>query len=369
MNRQQEQLYAAYHDPELFERENDTLFACTWVNAGSSNRIANPGDAIPVTVAGLPLILLKDEDGCIRGFHNVCRHRGARILREPCHGETLLRCKYHGWAYGMDGALRGTPHWKTGDQTAPANFDPQYYGLEPVRLAVWLDQVFVNVDGKAPEFLDFVAPLTLRWQNYDLSRFSLGEQRTLQVDANWKFAIENYLDTYHLPMVHPQLGDAAAARRFTDVNIDDTVFGICYTTGAADKPKSSGQQLTQFSRLSDEQQISQDILALYPNTLIELQPRHMMIVAIDPEGPTRCTEYLNFYFIDEDATDPNLCDERQRTADAWCEIMNQDIEVLADLQAAAHSPTASRAADMSPVWEQGTAAFRSRVAKALIIQE
>ena len=170
------------------------------------------------------------------------------------------------------------------------------------------------------------------------------------MDANWKFAIENYLDTYHLPMVHPQLGDAAAARRFTDVNIDDTVFGICYTTGAADKPKSSGQQLTQFSRLSDEQQISQDILALYPNTLIELQPRHMMIVAIDPEGPTRCTEYLNFYFIDEDATDPNLCDERQRTADAWCEIMNQDIEVLADLQAAAHSPTASRAADMSPVW-------------------
>ena len=242
MNRQQEQLYAAYHDPELYERENDTLFACTWVNTGSSNRIANPGDAIPVTVAGLPLILLKDEDGCIRGFHNVCRHRGARILREPCHGETLLRCKYHGWAYGMDGALRGTPHWKTADQTAPANFDPQYYGLEPVRLAVWLDQVFVNIDGKAPEFLDFVAPLASRWQNYDLSRFSLGEQRTLQVDANWKFAIENYLDTYHLPMVHPQLGDAAAARRFTDVNIDDTVFGICYTTGAADKPKSSGQQ-------------------------------------------------------------------------------------------------------------------------------
>ena len=94
-----------------------------------------------------------------------------------------------------------------------------------------------------------------------------------------------------------------------------------------------------------------------------------MIVAIDPEGPTRCTEYLNFYFIDEDATDPNLCDERQRTADAWCEIMNQDIEVLADLQAAAHSPTASRAAGMSPVWEQGTAAFRSRVARSLIIQE
>ena len=190
-----------------------------------------------------------------------------------------------------------------------------------------------------------------------------------RVNANWKFAIENYLDTYHLPMVHPQLGDIAAARRFTDVNVDATVFGICYTTGAADKPKSSGQHLRQFDRLSDVQQVSQDILALYPNTLIELQPRHMMMVAIEPDGPACCTEHLNFYFIDEDATDPKLADERQRTAEAWCEIMNQDIEVLEDLQAAAHSPTASRASDMSPVWEQGTAAFRSRVARSLLDQE
>ena len=368
MRSRQEQLTAAYHDPKLYEQENDVLFARTWVNTGSASQMAGRGDAIPVTVAGLPLILLRDEDGSIRGFHNVCRHRGARVLRVPCQGKILLHCKYHGWAYGMDGALRGTPHWKTGDRSAPAEFDPQHYGLEPVRVAVWLDQVFVNIDGKAPEFEDFVAPLISRWENYDLSRFSLGEQRTLTVDANWKFVIENFLDTYHLPMVHPQLGDVAAARRFTDVNIDDTVFGICYTTGAADKPKSSGQHLRQFDRLSDAQKISQDILALYPNTLIELQPRHMMLVAIEPDGPARCTEHLNFYFIDQDATDPKLVDERQRTAEAWCEIMNQDIEVLADLQAAAHSPTAFRTADMSPVWEQGTAAFRSRVARALFDQ-
>ena len=369
MRSKQEQGYAAYYDPELYEQENDVLFARTWVNTGSASRMASPGDAIPVTVAGLPLILLRDEEGCIRGFHNVCRHRGARVLRTPCQGRKLLHCAYHGWAYGMDGALRGTPHWKISDRSAPADFDPAHYGLEPVRVAVWLDQVFVNIDGKAPKFEQFVAPVTSRWENYDLSRLSLGEQRTLKVDANWKFAIENYLDTYHLPMIHPQLGNAAAARRFTDVNIDDTVFGICYTTGATDKPKSSGHQLTQFSRLSDAQRASQDILALYPNTLIELQPRHMMLVAIEPDGPARCTEYLNFYFIDEDATDPKLADERRRTAEAWCEIMNQDIEVLEDLQAAAHSPTASRAADMSPVWEQGTVAFRSRVARALLDQE
>ncbi|MDP6267949.1 MAG: Rieske (2Fe-2S) protein, partial [Arenicellales bacterium] len=179
MRSQQEQLYAAYHDPALYERENDVLFARSWVNTGSASRMASPGDAIPVTVAGLPLILLRDENGCIRGFHNVCRHRGARVLRVPCQGEKLLHCAYHGWAYGMDGGLRGTPHWKTGDRSAPADFDPQHYGLEPVRVAVWLDQVFVNIDGKAPKFEQFVAPLTSRWQSYDLSRFSLGQQRTL----------------------------------------------------------------------------------------------------------------------------------------------------------------------------------------------
>jgi choline monooxygenase len=363
---QWESSFETYHEEDSVVHENQRLFAKTWVNTGSASRITEAGDCVPVSVAGLPLILVRDSEQQVRAFHNVCRHRGARVLRAACQGQRLLRCAYHGWSYGLDGALRGTPHWKTSDQSAPPGFDALDFGLEPVRATVWLDQVFINVDGQAPEFTDFVAPLAERWRNYDLDLLRLGQQRTLTADANWKFAIENYLDTYHLPMVHPQLGDVAAARRFLDVNLDGTVFGICYTTGAVDKPKSSGQQFQRFQRLTDAQRAGQDILALYPNTLIELMPHHMMLVTIEPDGPDRCVEHLNFYFLGEDATNPTLESERQKTAEAWCEIMGQDIAILGDLQATAHSPATARAADMSPAWEQGTAAFRARVASALL---
>jgi len=352
-----------YHADEHYALENAALFAQTWVNTGSALRVANPGDALPLRVAGLPLVITRDEQGEIQAFHNVCRHRGARVLRRPCRGERLLRCAYHGWAYGMDGRLRGTPHWKVEDQSAPAGFEPGDFGLEPARVKVWLDQVFINLDGQAPPFEEFVAPLTERWANYDVERLQLGQQRELEVDANWKFVVENYLDTYHLPRVHPQLGDFESARRFTDVNLADTVFGICYLTGAADKPKSQAANLRRFERLNAAQQVGQDVLALFPNTLIELQPHHLMLVTIEPRAANRTREHLNFYYLDDRATEPALEPFRRQTADAWTEIMGQDFEVLCDLQIASRSPVADRVAGMSPVWEAATAAFRRRVAQ------
>ena len=96
--------FATYHEESDVTRENQQLFAKTWVNTGSASRIAHTGDCVPVSVAGLPLILTRDSEQQVRAFHNVCRHRGARILRSACYGERLLRCPYHGWAYGLDGA-------------------------------------------------------------------------------------------------------------------------------------------------------------------------------------------------------------------------------------------------------------------------
>ena len=357
---------ASYHDAGASCAEAATVLARSWVNTGPVSDIPDAGDARPLEVAGLPIIAVRGEDGQVRTFHNVCRHRGARVLRAPCRGERLLRCAYHGWAYGLRGELRGAPRWNPEDDTAPAGFAVGDFGLEPVRCAVWLGQLFVNVDGNAPPFDEFVAPLETRWANYDLGRLVPATRRRLDVDANWKFAVENFLDTYHLPSVHPQLGDMEAAFRFTDVDLPDCAVGICYTTGAADKPKSSGKPLRRFERLSASQSVSQDILALYPNTLIELQPTHLMLVAVVPSGPATCIEHLEFSFLDDDAVDPALAQERERVAEAWCEIMAQDLLVLRDLQAAAHSPAARRVATMSPAWEQATFRFREHVAGGLL---
>jgi len=126
---QRESSFETYHEEDSVVRENQRLFAKTWVNTGSASCISQIGDCVPVSVAGLPLILVRDSEQQIRAFHNVCRHRGARVLRAACQGQRLLRCAYHGWSYGLDGGLRGTPHWKTSDQSAPPGFDALDFGL------------------------------------------------------------------------------------------------------------------------------------------------------------------------------------------------------------------------------------------------
>ena len=102
---------ACYTSKDWLALENERLFARTWVYAGCLDQVPEPGDVLPTTIAGSPIILLHDRDGEIRAFHNVCRHRGAVIVDEACKAQTVLTCPYHAWAYGLDGKLRSRPHF------------------------------------------------------------------------------------------------------------------------------------------------------------------------------------------------------------------------------------------------------------------
>ncbi|MDG2479951.1 MAG: SRPBCC family protein, partial [Alphaproteobacteria bacterium] len=339
--------------------EADNLLAHTWVHAAGGFELPNPGDCRPVNVAGLPLLLVRQRDGVIKGFHNVCRHRGSRLVREAGNVKAVMTCPYHGWAFGLDGALRSTPYWDTADGSAPPEFDASAFGLRPVRVTTWCDQVFVCLDDDAPSFEEHAEPLIARWAHADLSLLRFAGCLTYEVEANWKFVIENFLDTYHLPFLHKQLGSIEPAKRFKPL-VEETLIGIHYTSGAADKNKGdSGFQV--FPGFTAEQLESQDVAMLFPNTLFEFVPEHVLFFRVEPVSPGLTRESLALYFLGDDATSPELEDDRQTALQAWDAINRQDFPTLADLQAASHSPAARGLPAPSPLWELPSAAFRDRV--------
>lgn len=353
----------AYDSEAFWLHEQKNLFGAGWVHVASGFELPDPGDVRPIVAAGQPLILVRQRNGSVSCFHNVCRHRGPRLVREPCKAKAVLTCPYHGWAYGLDGALRTTPYWSGEDGSAPEGFDKAAFGLQPVRCETWCDQVFVCLDDDAPSFADHAAPLIKHWSRADLSLLRYGAHATYEVPVNWKLVVENYLDTYHLPFLHPELGPVEAARRF-NVMDDGALIGLDYTQGAVDKNKGDTGFQT-FPGLNGAQRERQDIALLFPNTLFEFVPEHVMFFRVEPLGPKRTRETLAFYFLGEDATHPDLAAGRQASLDAWDRINRQDFGILDELQAASASPAARGLAPASPFWEGAAMAFRKRLLATL----
>ena len=148
----------AYNDSEFWEIESKTVFTQNWVFVGFVHELKKPGDVVTFSVAGQPLILIKNKLGAINAFHNACRHRCLKLVDEPKNVGTKLRCPYHSWTYNLDGELCATPFF-AGEENQVEGFELSKHGLKPVRLAIWHDWIFVNLSADAPAFEEYSAPL------------------------------------------------------------------------------------------------------------------------------------------------------------------------------------------------------------------
>ena len=217
-----------YTDPDFLAFERVRLFEAGWACIGFGKDVANPGDVVPRNLMGLPLILVRDTKNEIRVFHNVCSHRGAELVTEPCHVGAVLRCPYHSRAYDLEGKLKATPFIGGPNINRCDGFDKSAHGLRPVRTAVWFDMVFVNVSGQAPEFSTYIAPLAERWSMFDQSLIrhsGADSSSTFDVNCNWKLAVENYCEAYHLPWVHPALNTYSKLEDHYNINEWDSFAG------------------------------------------------------------------------------------------------------------------------------------------------
>jgi choline monooxygenase len=196
---------------QFYALEQRRLFPRRWCPVAFASEIAHPGDTLPVELAGWPLLLMRGEDGQRRGFLNICRHRAMRIVPEPKRGLAALSCPWHGWTYGLDGKLTATPRVAGEKRHDDPRLCREDIDFKPVRLAQWLDLVFVDFQGEAPGFEEHIRPVTALLSNYALDDLHPVEEWSLVYPGNWKVAVEGAIENYHLPYGHPQLLEGGKA--------------------------------------------------------------------------------------------------------------------------------------------------------------
>ncbi len=193
-----------YSDPDIFAAELERIHRRAWHFATQLGELPGPGSVCVRRVAGVPIVLTRDAEGAVRGFLNICRHRGHPVVLEKGACK-LLQCAYHGWTYELDGRLHRAPRAE-----ADPSFDGSRLGLVPVQTHVWGPMLWVNLDLHAPSFPEWIAgmPEMLSARGLDVTRHALGFENEWSIRANWKVFQDNTIECYHCPTSHPELARA-----------------------------------------------------------------------------------------------------------------------------------------------------------------
>jgi choline monooxygenase len=203
-----------YTNPEMLELELRAVFGRTWQVIGRTSQVNSPGDYITAQVGNEPVLAVRDAHGSLGGFFNVCRHHAAAVATKPYGKAQLFRCPYHGWTYGLDGSLRGTPEF-----TEVRNFDRAKNGLVPLRADTWEQFVFVALDTATPPLREFLGGLTEIVTPLNVQNLRFYTRRIYTLNCNWKVFIDNYLDGgYHVPHLHKGLNSVLDYKQYTIEN-------------------------------------------------------------------------------------------------------------------------------------------------------
>lgn len=361
-----------YTDAESLRIERERVFGPTWTALGFASDLPEPGDVRPTALLGLPLIMLRDRNGEIRVFHNVCSHRGRQLVDAPCRVEAGLRCPYHSWHYGLDGSLRGTPHIGGMNVHTCEGFDKNRHGLKAVPSAVWCDTIFVNLFGDAPSFEEFIRPVMQRWRGFwgdsgpeELRPAGTDGQLTLEVECNWKLAVENYCESYHLPWVHPGLNSYSRLEDHYIALDEDGESFAGQGTYAYNLAEVAGTSLPQLSQWPEERAREAEYLALYPNALIGLQADHMFVLLLEPLSERRTREHVRLLFVGDAAFDDHHSAAREATLQSWKTVFEEDVDMVEGMQRGRESP-AYHGGVFSPVQDIPTHHFHRWVARRLL---
>ncbi|XDA99652.1 aromatic ring-hydroxylating dioxygenase subunit alpha [Sulfitobacter sp. LCG007] len=349
---------AHYTDPAIFREERQALLCDGWAGLGVASDVPAAGDARPVDFAGIPLLLLRDRAGGVRVFQNTCRHRGMILVSEPRRIEGAIRCPYHSWCYATDGRLVSTPHVGGPGQNTHPGIDRSELGLIEIRSHVWLDVVWINLSGDAPAFEVANADLMARWAEFDRPLHHGGEDSrfVLDVACNWKLAVENYCESYHLPWVHPGLNSYSRLEDHYHIEAPGVYSGqgtLVYRR----MTEGDGAVFADFAGLGAKWETAAEYAALYPNVLLGVHRDHTFAIVLLPEGPERTREHVHLYYAVPD-TEPAM---RQKNAALWKLVFEEDIFVVEGMQRGRHGP-AFDGGRFSPAMDGPTHLFHDWVA-------
>lgn len=356
-----------YLSDDIFEEEKHAIMFANWAGVGFGKDIPNSGDAIPVDFLSIPLVLIRDDEGRIRVFQNTCRHRGMILVREKTNIRGTIRCPYHSWCYGLDGRLRSTPHVGGPGHNIHEEIRRDELGLIELRSHVFMDVVFVNIDGKAAEFEEAHKDLIKRWEEFShVNMYHNGDDSafTLDVKTNWKLAVENYCESYHLPWVHPGLNSYSRLEDHYNIEARGRFSG--QGTQVYRQLKLEGETpFPDFGALSSKWDESAEYIALYPNVLIGVHRDHIFSIVLEPLSTCQTVERISLYYASPLAIKEAYAAMRAENTKLWHTVFEEDIFVVEGMQKGRQGPYFD-GGKFAPLMDSPTHMFHEWVANQVL---
>jgi choline monooxygenase len=325
-----------YHAAEIYEQERRKVFAREWQWIGRESQLKSPGDYVAAEIAGYRVFAIRDRDGVLRAFHNVCRHRASVIVEKDEGHCDVLRCRYHGWVYDTAGNLRKTPYFGEA-----ADFRKEDYGLLPISVAVWRGLLFVNLDPAAGPLEEGLGDLVRETAPYPIEDYRFVHQEVFDMKCNWKTYTDNFVEGYHVPGIHPPFAAVIDFDRFTTEGRNRTVI--------MQAPQKNGSFYGGVW------------LWRYPNTTLSVFPEGMNMSRILPGGPDRTRLIYNFFFAD----DSEAAMARQRDTIARnCQVVREDFGICETSQGNLEAGIFQRG-PLSPRHEEGVRHFHDLLRQSL----
>jgi choline monooxygenase len=304
-----------YVDARIAELETQEVFSKTWQMVARVEQVEKPGQFATATVAGEPIVVVRGNDGILRGFFNVCRHHAAAVVLEKCGQATLLHCPYHGWNYGLDGSLKGMPEFD-----GVKCFERNQNGLVPVKAEIWEKFVFVNLDPHAAPLHEFLGGLVNRVAPLGVAKLHYFDSRSYDIHCNWKVFVDNYLDGgYHVPHLHKGLSSVLDYKEYTIENEDR------YCLQSSPMVSSSEDAATGATRKGDRAWYFWQ----YPNLMINCYEGYMDTNLVLPIDVDHCRVIFDFYFgdVSELAQAYN-----QQSVAVGARVQDEDLGICEDVQ-------------------------------------
>jgi len=352
---------AHYVDPGVHAEENKHVLLNQWAGLAVASDVPEPGDAKPITFLQIPLLLIRDRSGQVRVFQNTCRHRGMILVEEPRKIEGAIRCAYHSWCYGTDGRLVSTPHVGGPGQNTHEEMDKNLLGLIEVRSYIWRDVVWINVSGTAPAFEEAMGAVMARWVEFDQPMYHGGADSRfeLTVNCNWKLAVENYCESYHLPWVHPGLNSYSRLEDHYHIE-EPGLYSGQGTLVYRQLKGENGEVFPDFAGLNEKWNEAAEYIAAFPNVLLGVHRDHAFAIVLQPQSTSETVEHIHLYYATEE-TDPAL---RAKNTAQWKEVFVEDVFVVEGMQRGRFAPGFD-GGRFSPAMDGPTHLFHDWVASKL----
>jgi choline monooxygenase len=308
-----------YVDPAVLEQEREQIFFRTWQLVGRRDQVASPGDYFTCDLLGEPLLIVRGADGCLRGFFNVCRHR-AGPPATGCGSRKVFRCGYHGWTYGLDGTLLHAP-----GMDGTEDFSARDFGMRPVRTEEWGAWVFVNLDEECEPLLPALRDLPAQTARFSLDRLTFYQRREYVMACNWKVYVDNYLEGYHLPSVHPGLNRELDFNQYQTETFERHSRQWSPIRG----PENAEDSPRRYAQAGGED--SAEYFWIFPGWMLNCYPDNISMNLVLPLGTEKTLAIFEWYLPpgakDVAAAEAGVrfSDEIQREDGAICEVVHRNL--------------------------------------------